>query len=137
MAKSGVGKTTHTLLWKKLLNDKMIYINGDKPIIRKINNQLIIYGTPWCGKENYGTNASVLLKALCFIERANENEIAEITGIDLIKKLAHQLFFPKDSIQVLNKSVDLLTDITSVSCYLLKCNMDISAAKLAYEYMKK
>ena len=33
-AHSGTGKTTHMLLWQKLLGDKMTIVNGDKPIVR-------------------------------------------------------------------------------------------------------
>ena len=35
---SGTGKTTHMLLWQKMLGDRFKFINGDKPIIRFIDN---------------------------------------------------------------------------------------------------
>ena len=41
-AKSGTGKTTHTKLWMQLLGDRMSYINGDKPLIRIIDDQIYI-----------------------------------------------------------------------------------------------
>ena len=48
-AHSGTGKTTHMLLWQKLLGDKLKIINGDKPIIRFFENEPetpYAYGTP-------------------------------------------------------------------------------------------
>ena len=33
-AHSGTGKTTHMNLWQELLGDKMVIVNGDKPIVR-------------------------------------------------------------------------------------------------------
>ena len=33
-AHSGTGKTTHMRLWQELLGDKMVVVNGDKPIVR-------------------------------------------------------------------------------------------------------
>ena len=35
-AKSGTGKSTHAALWRKLLKDKAVMINDDKPLIRLI-----------------------------------------------------------------------------------------------------
>lgn len=36
LAKSGVGKSTHTKLWKEFLKDKMIIVNADKPLMREL-----------------------------------------------------------------------------------------------------
>ena len=35
VAKRGVGKTTHALLWKEAFPEKVKFVNGDKPIVRK------------------------------------------------------------------------------------------------------
>ena len=35
---SGTGKTTHMMLWKDMLGDDFEIINGDKPIVRFLNN---------------------------------------------------------------------------------------------------
>ena len=32
-ADSGTGKTTHILLWRKFLGDKVKIVNGDKPFL--------------------------------------------------------------------------------------------------------
>ena len=47
-AHSGTGKTTHMNLWQELLGDKMVVVNGDKPIVRFFDeepNQPYAYGT--------------------------------------------------------------------------------------------
>ena len=52
LAPSGVGKTTHTNLWKEHLKDKVDIINGDKPILEFTQDKIILHASPWCGKEN-------------------------------------------------------------------------------------
>ena len=68
-AESGTGKSTHTRFWKQLLGDRVIIINGDKPIYRFQGDQLIAYGTPWCGKENWQTNSGAPLQAICLLSQ--------------------------------------------------------------------
>lgn len=135
-AKSGTGKTTHSKLWLKRYPDARI-INGDKPLIRFINNKPYVYGTPWCGKENFNINTKSPLKSLCFIERAENNSIVSISKEEAVSRIFSQLLVPEDPKQF-NVLLDLVENlINSVSTYLLKCNMDVSAAETAYEKMSK
>ncbi len=137
LARSGTGKTTHTRLWKELLGEKMQYVNGDKPLIRIINNIPYAYGTPWSGKEGYNKNTKVKLKALCFIERGLQNSIIELPKKEILPKIIHQILIPTDEIQAI-KTFDLLNKtINKTNIYLLKCNMDIEAAVVAYNKMSK
>lgn len=137
LARSGTGKTTHTKLWQKLLGNKMKYVNGDKPLIRIIDDIPFAYGTPWCGKESFGENTRVELNALCFIERGLENSITEMPKKNVLSKVIHQILVPTDEIEAI-KTFDLLNKtLNYVDTYLLQCNMDIEAAEVAYNKIKK
>lgn len=137
LALSGVGKTTHAALWEKMLSDNFVIINGDKPLIRFINNSFYAYGTPWQGKEGFGINSKTELKKLCFIERAEKNECVKLQKKEVLKRLLPQLYRPADVAGYL-KMIDHLDDfIDKLEFYLVKCNMDISAAKTAYEVIMK
>ncbi len=132
LAKSGVGKTTHMMNWKRLLGDKMTVVNGDKPLIRITDGCAYAYGTPWAGKENIHTNMKTQLKKICFIERAEENECEVFSG-DPLKRLLAQTYRPADTMSFF-KTLDLLSClINNVSFYLIKCNKDISSATVAYD----
>lgn len=50
-APSGTGKSTHLALWKKYLGDQAEVINGDKPFLKVMEDEVWVYGTPWAGKE--------------------------------------------------------------------------------------
>ena len=135
-AKSGTGKSTHIAIWQKAFGDKVRIINGDKPIIRYKDGQFIAYGTPWCGKEGFSVNDSVPLNALCFIERAEANSIDKMPAAEAVTRLFNQILIPND-METVNKLFPLLDKtLTTVPCYLLKCNMDTEAAMVSYNGMK-
>ena len=81
LGRSGTGKSTHTKLWLKYLSPTRV-INGDKPIFEYVNGVFIAYGTPWMGKERWGTNTKAPLKALCFLEQAKVNAIRKLSSAE-------------------------------------------------------
>ncbi len=136
-ANSGVGKTTHLRLWKELLGEKMTVVNGDKPILRLDGDTPIAYGTPWCGKENYHSNASVPLTDICFLERSKENFIEPLPAGEAVNRILHQLLYPTDPMQAV-KTLEL-TDKLLKGCRIwqLGCNMELEAAQVAYRTLFK
>jgi len=136
-ALSGTGKSTHTLLWQKLLGEKMEIINGDKPIIRFFEDIPYGYGTPWNGKERLGKNKKVQVKHICFIERSDKNICEKITSQDALKRIFSQIFVPSEPTAAL-KTLDLLNQLLNkCTVWNIKCNTDIKAAKVAYNTIFK
>ena len=128
-------KSTHTALWRKHLGDRAKMVNDDKPLIRVTKDGAFVYGTPWNGKHRLGSNIRVPLKGLCILSRGEKNEIKRIERKDAFPMLLQQAYRPSD-IKALDKTVKLLTQLTeNVALFRLKCNMDIEAAKVAFDYM--
>ena len=94
-APSETGKTTHSLLWTKHLPNAYI-LNGDKPFI-STGDQVIAWGAPWTGFEQYNRNEGKVLKAICFLERAEKNRIVEISDDEALAMLSHQIGDPDPS----------------------------------------
>ena len=134
-ARSGTGKSTHINLWKKLLGDKVVVVNGDKPILRFIDGELYIYGTPWCGKEGWNTNMRSTLKGLCFLERADNNSIKPLEKGECATRIMQQILMPTDPFDAMATLELMDRMLMKVDTWLLGCNMDIEAAKIAYENM--
>lgn len=134
-AKSGTGKSTHIKLWKKLLGDRVTVVNGDKPILRFIDGELYIYGTPWCGKEGWNTNMRSTLKGLCFLERDENNSIKPLEKPECATRIMHQILMPTDPIDAIATLELMDRMLMKTDTWLLGCNMDIEAAKIAYENM--
>ena len=135
-AHSGTGKTTHMRLWQKLLGDKMVIVNGDKPIVRFFDDEPetpYAYGTPWNGKEHLGCNMRTKLQHICFIERSETNFVEPMEKAEAIDRIFNQVYMPKDPVAVM-KTMELIDRLLSC-CKLWKihCNMEDEAAKIAYE----
>ena len=107
-------------------------INGDKPLVRFSGGQAFAYGTPWAGKEGEQTNKRTPLKKICFIERSEKNECIKISASEALIRLLSYIY--TDNGKYMEKAlnmVDLL--LKTAEFYVIRCNMDISAAKTACE----
>lgn len=78
-------------------------------------------------------NTSAPLKALCFLERDTTNTIEPIHSSQVMQRLGHQILMPKAAEQMEHylDMMDVL--IRQTSCYLLHCNMEEEAARVANE----
>lgn len=135
-APGGTGKSTHVNYWMLEFGNRAVLINGDKPIIRLMNDKFYVCGTPWRGKERLGNADIVPLKAICLLERGAENEIAPADADTTLDKIFQQVLLPEEPEQAM-KQLDLLDRlIGTVPIYNLKCNMSQEAARVAYNGMK-
>lgn len=130
-AKSGVGKSTHIRLWQERFGESVHIINGDKPIYRFMDGRLYACGTPWMGKENWGENTMAPLKALCFLERADENRLEPMAPGDALTRLFHQLLLPREP-ERMDRFLALVDRmLADVPCWRLCCDKTPQAAETA------
>lgn len=135
LGKSGAGKSTHMMLWKKMLGDNARIINGDKPIIRKIDGRLCVCGTPFRGKEGFGEPCIVPLAAICFIEQAKDNAIHLLDSSQILERIMHQLFAFYDMSEM-TRFLNLVDEmICTIPGYRLECTISEQAAKISYNAM--
>lgn len=135
-AKSGTGKTTHAKLWLKNISNSFI-LNGDKPLLRITDDAIIACGTPWNGKEGYGTNVMLPLRAICFLSRDAVNHIERVSVMEAFPGLYQQMHLCRDLAET-EKQLTLLGEIANrVDLYHLACNMDSDAALVSYREMSK
>ncbi len=132
LARSGTGKTTHTLLWKQRFGEDMTIINGDKPIIRFLEDGTpYAYGTPWAGKEGFQVNSKTELTDICFIERADENSIERIIPQKALNPLMNQILVPSDPIGAM-KTLELIDRLLKhTRLWIIHCNPYPEAAEVA------
>ena len=135
-AKSGIGKSTHVKLWQELLGDRAVIVNDDKPFIRMSENEARVYGTPYSGKEGLNTNISVPLKAICILERSEENRIEQINFRETFPILIQQTYHPSDR-EMFDRTFNLLDRLKLfVKFYRFSCNKKLEAAEISYSAMK-
>jgi len=134
-AKSGTGKSTHARLWREYLGERVVMVNDDKPLVRVTGDGAFVFGTPWRGKHRLGRNMSAPIKAVCLLERGQENAIREISAAEAYPMLLQQTYRPADP-EALQSTMSLLDDLAErVRFFRLSCNMDVDAARVAYEGM--
>lgn len=136
-AKSGTGKSTHTRFWREVFGDRAVMVNDDKPFLRITKNGVQVYGSPWNGKHGLGSNIRVPLKAICILERGEENQIQKISAKEAVFMLLQQSNRPMQP-GLMAKYLELVDALSNgVVFYRMQCNMDPMAAKVAYETMAK
>ena len=133
-AHSGVGKSTHARMWQQAFGaDKCQIVNGDKPLIRKIDGQIYGYGTPWCGKEGIYQNRKVKITDILMIQRGETNQATPLAKEDALGLLMHQLYVPEHSIAARMGVLDLASDLlSSTRIYQVTCTPTEEAAKVAF-----
>ncbi len=132
-APSGTGKSTHAALWRELLGDKVTMVNDDKPYLICRDNKVYACGTPWDGKHRLSNDVMLPVKAICRLKRGETNHIEPITLTQAFDTIYRQIL-QFDTEEQLKKVLELLAQIIhGVSFYKLTCNMELQAAKVAYE----
>lgn len=165
-AKSGTGKSTHIAQWIRALGDNVTVVNGDKPIVRwksgegpgaeagavpgrasdgqhadtscdQPSGTFIAYGTPYNGKEGWGQNASVPLRAVCFIERCQPGELDRLSRLEddreIIARIMNQVLLPKDPVLALRQLELLDRLVGNVPFYVLRCTPTPAAFDAAFQ----
>ena len=133
LAKSGVGKTTHTRLWQELYKDRVTVVNGDKPLVKFVGDKIFAFGTPWSGKENLQKNTKTELQKICFIERCENNCCVPLGKEEAFERLINQIYMPKNR-ELFLKTLEYRDLIIKKSqFYLIRCNTDISSAEISYK----
>ncbi len=135
-AKSGTGKSTHTRLWRERFGQRAVMVNDDKPLLRLTAEGILAYGTPWSGKHGLSTNIALPLKAICILERGEENRIEPVEPGAAFPALLQQIYRPGDPGGLL-AVVDLTERlVNTLPIYRLQCNMEPSAAEVSYGGMQ-
>lgn len=133
---SGIGKSTHTDLWRALYGaDGVGIINDDKPALRLVNGVWYAYGTPWSGRDDLQRNVRVPLAGICFLGQGQRNEIHPLEGAEAVHHILNHTVRPPEAhlTLCLLESVDRL--LARIPLWSLTCTPTEAAAELAYRTM--
>ncbi len=133
----GMGKSTHTRLWKQVFGENAVVFNDDKPALRRLDDRWYAYGTPWCGKDGINVNMKVPLAGICFLKRGTENKIRRLDSREALRSCMAQTIYKLGP-----KSMDLLLGhldklIREIPIFELE-NLPVpDAARLSHETMRR
>lgn len=99
--------------------------------------EFVAYGTPYCGKENWGQNTSVPLRAVCFIERCEPGEPDRLSRLEddreVVARIMNQILMPHDPALAV-RQLDLLDRlVNSAPFYVLRCTPTPAAFDAAFQ----
>lgn len=81
LGKSGTGKSTHSRLWLNNIPGSNL-LNDDNPIIRIIDGQCYVYGSPWSGKTPCYINRKIPVGGIVRLSQAPFNRITRLSQIN-------------------------------------------------------
>lgn len=132
-AASGTGKSTHTSLWMKHIEDVQL-MNDDNPIIRLEDGVPYIYGSPWSGKTPCYRNVRMPLGAITRIERAPRNWIERLAPVQAFATLLPACSSMKWDERIYSLLCDAITTIIETTpVYTLHCLPDAEAARVCHQ----
>ena len=135
-ASSGVGKTTQAELWAK--HKGATILNGDKVFLKKEDDGIYAWGSPWKGSSPYAENASAPLRAIVALEQAEENSIRKLEGFEVLEYVVPHVFFPSWDERCEQAVLTFLDQVLGeTEVYLLKCRPDKGAVELLASTIKE
>jgi hypothetical protein len=107
---SGAGKTTMARQW---CHEKSVTVlSDDRVVLRKIGDQIWMYGTPWHGDAELASQGCAPLTRGFFLRHAARQEMIPVSGAQAVAKLFACSFPPFFSPGGLDFTLSLLTDVT-------------------------
>ncbi|MFC1948007.1 hypothetical protein ACFLXY_08830 [Chloroflexota bacterium] len=115
---AGSGKSTMANLWKKREDTTVI---GDECIvIRRVNGQFWIYGTPWYSSAKIASSQGAPLKRVLSIKHSHDNYVTPLKGSEAVATLTAQSFSDYWENSSLINVLELLNNIVErVPCHEL------------------
>lgn len=130
IAKSGTGKSTQVSMWLRHIPECDM-MNDDNPIIRIVDGQPIIYGSPWSGKTPCYRNVKAPLGAITRIDRAQANSIDLLSPIEAFASVLPSCSSMKWDEDVFNYVCNTVTKIVETTgIYTLHCLPNKESAEI-------
>lgn len=106
---STAGKSTISRLF---LNDgRATVLSDDRIILRYIDDQFYIYGTPWHGEADIFSNEGAPLQSIYFLEKDTTNYVKDISQIEKFNKIVQCMFTSFWDKEQMNYNLELLQSL--------------------------
>lgn len=133
IAKSGTGKSTQAGMWLRYIPGCDL-MNDDNPIIRILDKEVFIYGSPWSGKTPCYRQVKAKLKAITHISRAKENAIEVQPTLDAFASVLSSCSTMKWDSSITDHICNTIGKIIEqIPVYTLHCLPDKESAEICYQ----
>lgn len=115
---SGAGKST--LVSDLSVNSSITVLGEDQVILRKIDDQFLVFGTPWHETFDMCSPLGVPLKKVFFLDRTASQVVAPVRDFDAVVQIMQTAFYPIYRPEVVERILDRLSSLAgNVSFYSL------------------
>lgn len=129
---SGTGKSTHTQHWLDWLEGCDL-MNDDNPVVRFVDGEAIVFGSPWSGKTPCYRNIEAPIGGFVQLKQAPYNKIRQMEVIETFASLLPSCSVMKWDKRVYTGICDTIGNIMeSTNTYLLENLPDREAVELSY-----
>lgn len=133
---SGMGKSTHTNLWRQLYHTPVI--NGDLNLLALTPKGPIVHGMPWCGTSGIYDTSTYPLGGIIFLGRSNENIIEQLSPDKKALLLMQRLISPAWTPKMLTRNLEFSTALAKETALCrLKCVKEAPAVEAIKQWMDK
>lgn len=136
-APSGTGKSTHTRLWYDNIPGCDL-MNDDNPVVRIVDGQAVVYGSPWSGKTRCYRNIQAPVGGIVRIQQRPENTIRKLSPVEAFCNLLPAMSNMKWDKRVYNGICDGISQLIQlVGVHELGCLPNAEAAILCHDTIAK
>jgi hypothetical protein len=133
LGKSGTGKSTHTRLWLDHIPGTEL-LNDDNPVLRIIDGQARVFGSPWSGKTPCYKAQDAPVGAIVRLRQAPYNRIERLGMVHAYGSVMASCSGFRPIRSLADAQHETLSVIAQqVPCYQLECLPDEAAARLCQE----
>ncbi len=129
---SGMGKSTHTNLWKEHFSTPVI--NGDLNLLAIENGQPVVHGIPWCGTSGIYDTKTHPLGGIILVNRGTTDYTEDISTDQKQLLVSQRLISPSWKKELWKKNIAVVEQVTK---NILVCKLFCTKEKSAAEAMKE
>jgi hypothetical protein len=134
--RSGAGKTTISKQFVAKNYESLL--SDDRVIVRKIDDELRVFGTPWPGEGRIASNTSLPLAGIFFLSHGDSNMIEELKPQKALEKLLPVVSIPWYDPEIMNHILSSCeTLISEIPAYTIHFRPGIEVVDMLEQYIVK
>ena len=130
---SGAGKSTLANLWNQVSGADVL--SDDRTLVRKIDGELRMFGTPWHGEAKFGSARGIKLEKIFFLRHGQNNTAQRLSVAGSVQKLLQCSFPPYWDAAGMGYTVAFFEQLaTRVPCYEMTFEPDARVIEFLKHY---
>ena len=133
---SGIGKSTQAQLWNRYEGSRIV--NGDRPILGRVEGKWLAYGSPYAGSSCVYVNAKVPLSAVVMLQQGPTCKIRKLTMAESFRSLYANAVMAPWNAENMQRICDMLQMLAvEIPVYHLVCTPDRQAVETVKAMLSK